>query len=203
MRTLLYRMTHIKNIPHILSNGVTHSSSPRSNPDYVSIGDSTIIYKRTNRLLQNGKLLGSYIPFYFGYRMPMLFVIQNGLSNVNPTAPDDIVYCITSVEKIIEHGLPYIFTNGHAVDGLTELFGINEIDYLQDIIDKQAISAKYWKDENDLDLKRRKEAEFLVEADIPITAILGYVVFNSIAKNNLLTLGINQNKVIAKPNYYF
>ncbi len=42
---------------------------------------------------------------------------------------------------------------------------------------KKAISSKYWKDENDLDLKRRKEAEFLVSGDLPVNAIEGFVVY--------------------------
>ena len=42
----IYRMTHIDNIPHILQYGITHKSSPNSNPCYKTIGDIDIINKR-------------------------------------------------------------------------------------------------------------------------------------------------------------
>ncbi|MFN0187492.1 MAG: DarT ssDNA thymidine ADP-ribosyltransferase family protein [Bacteroidia bacterium] len=36
----LYRITHIENIPHILQHGITHLSSPNTNPNFVPIGES-------------------------------------------------------------------------------------------------------------------------------------------------------------------
>jgi hypothetical protein len=71
----LYRITHIDNIPHILQYGITHSSSVNANPNFVPIGDRSIILTRNNFLLNNGKLLGEYIPFYFSKRTPMLYVV--------------------------------------------------------------------------------------------------------------------------------
>ncbi len=68
-------MVHIDNIPHILIKGITHISSPNKNPLYRSIGDSSLISNRQNFQLSNGQKLGSFIPFYFGTRMPMLYVI--------------------------------------------------------------------------------------------------------------------------------
>ncbi len=66
-----------------------------------------------------------------------------------------------------------------------------------------AVKAKYWKDEDDLDRKRRKEAEFLVLGDIDKKAILGYVVFNKNAKKKMSDFGVNDNQIHINPNYYF
>ena len=44
----LYRMIHIQNIPHILQHGITHSYSPNANPDFVPIGDGSLIAHRNN-----------------------------------------------------------------------------------------------------------------------------------------------------------
>lgn len=41
--TIIYRMTQIDNIPHILAKGITHPSGTSANPDYVSIGDTSLI----------------------------------------------------------------------------------------------------------------------------------------------------------------
>lgn len=119
----------------------------------------------------------------------MLYVIQKGYNMVNPTLAEDIVYCITTIGKIIENGLDFIFTDGHAVDKFSAQYGIEEIRDIRSLLDQNAINAKYWKDENDLDLKRRKEAEFLVRGDVPISSITGYIVYNEPAKQKLRTLG--------------
>lgn len=199
----LFRITHIENIPHILKNGITHANSPNCNPNYKAIGDSSLIDRRKEFYTPCAKSLGEYIPFYFGTRMPMLYLIQNGFNGVKQTNAEEIVYCISSVEQIIKHLIPFYFTDGHAVDNLSEFYTEEYIDRIDELIDTKAINSKYWKDENDLDLKRRKEAEFLIEKDLPSDAVLGYAVLNERAKNKLLSLGIKEEKVIIRPKYYF
>lgn len=199
----LYRMTHIENVPHIVEHGITHMSSTNANSCYKSIGDNSIISTRNNFELPNGKRLGNYIPFYFGTRMPMLYVIQYGYNNVPFTPANNIVYCISSVQQVIDHDLPFIFSNGHAIDGLSDFFEQKNLHNIDTILDRNAIDAIYWRQEGDLDLKRRKEAEFLVETDIPTSAIIGWVVYNEEAKNRLLTMRIPENKIYVKPNCYF
>jgi len=54
-----------------------------------------------------------------------------------------------------------------------------------------------------LDKKRRKEAEFLLEADLPLDNILGYICFNENAKSILIGYGIDGEKIIIKQSYYF
>lgn len=199
----LFRMTHRKNIPHILGQGITHINSPNANPNFVPIGDKTLISTRNQRKLTNGRTLGEYIPFYFGVRMPMLYVIQNGFNGVASTPAEDIVYCVTNVEKILSHNLDFVFTDGHAIDFLSTLYSTDDINEIETIIDKTAIDSKFWKSDSDLDLKRRKEAEFLISEDIPTTAIIGFIVFNKNIQDELLSLGIDQSKVAIRPNFYF
>ncbi|MBK8473048.1 MAG: DUF4433 domain-containing protein [Sphingobacteriales bacterium] len=199
----LFRITHIDNISHIIQNGITHSTSVNANPNFVPIGDSGLISTRNNFLLNNGSCLGDYIPFYFGVRMPMLYVVQNGFNMIVPTSAENIVYCVSSVQKIIDLELEFIFTDGHAVDSFTFQYTSENIQNIYTIIDKNAINAKYWRDENDLDKKRRKEAEFLVLGDITPAGILGYITYNETAKNRLINFGADAAKVIVKPEYYF
>lgn len=66
IRLFLFRMIHIESIGHVLEHGITHRNSPNRNPDFVPIGDSRLIHKRTDFLLPNQKHLGNYIPFYVG-----------------------------------------------------------------------------------------------------------------------------------------
>lgn len=199
----LFRMTHIENIPHILQYGITHPLSRNANPDFVPIGDKTLITTRNDFLLNNGRRLGEYIPFYFGDRTPMLYVIQHGFNMVTPTPAENIVYCITSVQKIIEQQLDFVFTNGHAVDSFTTQYSTVDIINIDNIIDWTAVKAKYWRAENDLDLKRRKEAEFLVLGDITIDGVLGFFVYNQNAKKRMIDFGANAGKVHIKSTFYF
>lgn len=199
----LFRMTHIENIPHIFQFGITHLNSSNSNHNFVPIGDSSLINKRNEYILENGRRLGEYIPFYFGGRMPMLYVIQNGYNSVAPIPPEQIVYCITSVQKIIELGQDFVFTDGHAVDSFSTLYTTIDINNIDTILDMEAIKAIYWKDENDLDKKRRKEAEFLILGDIPSNAVLGYIVYNKDSKNRLIDFGIDSSLIYINQKYYF
>ncbi|MDR2868318.1 MAG: DUF4433 domain-containing protein, partial [Bacteroidales bacterium] len=45
----IYRMTHIENISHILQYGITHRKSPNANPNYVTIGDTSLISTRETK----------------------------------------------------------------------------------------------------------------------------------------------------------
>ena len=78
-----------------------------------------------------------------------------------------------------------------------------QIQDIDTILDKNAINAKYWTDENDLDRKRRKEAEFLVLGDIAQEAILGFITYNQNAKNTVINFGVDASKVLSKPEFYF
>ena len=199
----LFRMTHIENMSHVLQNGITHSTSKNANPDFVPIGDSSLIATRNAFSLNNGRLLGEYIPFYFGIRMPMLYVVQNGFNMVTPTPAESIVYCVSSVQKAIDLQLDFVFTDGHAVDSFSSQYTIADIDNIDAILDKNAINAKYWRDENDLDRKRRKEAEFLILGDVAIDAILGYFTYNEKAKSRMINFGASASNVHTKPAFYF
>ncbi len=60
----VYRMTHIKNIPHILQHGITHKNSPGSNPKFVTIGDISLINTRNTKRekVDNGDFLNFKAP---------------------------------------------------------------------------------------------------------------------------------------------
>lgn len=203
-RVFLYRMTHIQNIPHILQHGITHIRSSKRNIDYVPIGDGSLIAARNKFPLNNGKTLGDYIPFYFGPRMPMLYVMQNGFNGVNPVHPRDIVYCVTSIGVIEEQKLSYIFSDGHAVDGFSTFYNSDDVKRIEEIIDWEAVKRKYWKDENDLDLKRRKEAEFLVEGDMPPATLIGFVAHSKESAEIIKKMqNFGNQKIVIQTNYYF
>src|SRR5690606_6754540 len=112
--------------------------------------------------------LGDYIPFYFGVRMPMLYVIQNGGNFVqNPTSAENIIYLACMVQEVIHHCNEFYFSDGHGTDKMTTFYDKNHIQQLPDILDWQAIKSKYWGGRDNLIEKRKKQAEFLVKNSIP------------------------------------
>lgn len=199
----LFRMVHIENVSHILANGLTLATSENANENYIPIGDNSLIDRRSSVIVPSGKNLNEFLPFYFWYRMPMLYVVQRGYNGVPVQNPENIVYCVTNVEKITHSRLPFIFTNGHAVSKLSKFFGEEKINSLEEILDFEAVKNPFWNNEDDLDLKRRKEAEFLVEGDIPLDVISGWVVYNEKAKERLLNFGIQDELIVVRENFYF
>lgn len=202
-KTYLYRITHIDNMPHIIKNGITHKKSASANDNFKAIGDSSLISTRTSILLDNGSYLGDYIPFYFGVRSPMLYVIQHGFNGVKKEEASDIVYCVTSIQQIMNSQQDFLYTDGHATDKFTTYYTPDDIADIESQVDFKATQQKFWKDENDLDLKRRKEAEFLIKTDLDFKNILGFITFDAKAQSRLVQLGIDSSKVLVRPNFYF
>jgi hypothetical protein len=81
----LYRITHIDNLDFILkSKTVCCPNSKNSDPNFIGIGDSSLIQSRRSRqipIIPKGDFL-DYVAFYFGARSPMFYNIQNGYNNV-------------------------------------------------------------------------------------------------------------------------
>ncbi len=196
----LFRMTHIDNIQHIIENGITHYLSANRNYDYMNIGDSSLINRRVEIILEDDTKLSDYIPFYFSYRTPMLYVIWKGFNNVKNIKQEDIVYIVSSVQKMTDLGVNYKFTDGHAVAGLSNFYTKESINEIETLLDWEAIKATDWKSEPDL--KRKKEAEFLVLGDITYDAVLGYIVYNPIAQEKMQQIEKNKQTIV-KPEYYF
>lgn len=197
-----FRITHIENIPHIVRYGIVRANSPLRNPDFVSIGDGQIIRIREEVTAQGYKL-SEYIPFYFGPRSPMLYVIQHGYNAVQKIAPEKIVYCIIKLEDLLNSDIDCAFTDGHAINNLTQYYGKDMLPYIDSIIKYDDVYSVYWNSGADRDLKRRKEAELLVKNDLPVHFVRGYAVYNEETKQSLMDMGISHTQIVVRPNFYF
>ncbi len=181
----LYRITHIDNLEHIVQNGLVTASHASANPKYVSIGDSTLIeYRKELKAMDPpGGELKDYIPFYLGPRSPMLLQIATGWEDIVKMDQQEIIYLISSLDKIKQFKLPYFFADGHARSE-TSTFYIDERDF--DKLDWETIYSSYWKsDETDLRRKEKKQAELLVKDHMPWGCIDYVGVFNDLAKQRV------------------
>ena len=133
----------------------------------------------------------------------MLYVIQNGYNGVQKQEAQDIVYCVIRISQLIANNVECLFSDGHALSALTKFYTQKQLPVLNDLVSYEDVYARYWLDEIDIDLKRRKEAELLIKTELPKEYIVGYIVYNNKAKEQLVSYGINENRISIKPNYYF
>jgi hypothetical protein len=156
----LYRITHIANLEHDLLHGLHTANSPKANPDYLQIGDSTLITYRKDMAAPDppGGTLADYIPFYFGPRSPMLYQIASGWEDIEKHPQDNIIYYISSIDQIRSARLKYFFTDGHGRSRTSTAY-TDDKDLQK--LDWDAIYATNWRsDETDLRRKEKKQAEF-------------------------------------------
>ena len=206
-RIYLYRITHIDNLDFILESGkLTCPSSSDCDPNYIGIGDVTLISSRSSKEVNiepNGNFT-DYVAFYFGARSPMLYSIQKGFNGVTKRSPETIIYLVTTFENIKEAESQYVFSDGHGYHLMSQFF--NTEDDL-DEVDWDTVNLNRWNDtEHDPDRKRRKQAEFLVYEEVPLSAIIGVGVYNEAAKTNILAKfaehDFTSNVIVKRDLYY-
>lgn len=177
--TLIYRIVHIDNLATLARRGGLHAPArqPVDGLVYRAIHDESIRLRRGGRPVPCGPggTVDDYVSFYLGPRSPMLYRIWKG------TVPCEggqraVVYLVSSVEKLQELNLPFVFSDGHGLSAITRWYD-NSADL--DRLDWEAALSRFWFDtEDDPDRGRRKQAELLVHGSLPWEALLGIGVLN-------------------------
>lgn len=186
----LYRMTHIQNLPNILEYGIATAGSEHADPEYKSIGSSTLIKNRKGLQAPDppGGTFEDYVPFYLGPRTPMLYNIATGWEDIEQVLQEEIIYLISSLEEIKKARCKWFFTNGHAYSKYkTNYMFTDEADL--DKLDWEAIYAEEWKNtETQLDRKDKKQSELLVKEHVPVQCICYIGVYNDKAKQTVTSI---------------
>ena len=191
--TCIYRIVHRKNLEILSEEGKLFAPNYATNPNYISIGETNLIRQRGDKpiLIAPYGTMRDYISFYFGVRSPMLYCIWNGF-DVEHRPQKDIIYLISSIEKLEELKTSYIFTDGHSFAGYTQFF--NNPKYLNQI-DWRTVHSRQWSNTaEDPDRKRRKEAECLIYKEVSINAIIEIAVYNQEANDYILSV-LNDKKM--------
>ena len=118
-----------------MTHGLVSGLSSKADPDFVKIGDNTLIDYREDLKIPviPGGRFSEYIPFYFGPRSPMLYQIATGFDGVQKFPQEEIIYIVSRMDIIKKEGLVFVFTDGHARATITSFFNIDELDKLEDI----------------------------------------------------------------------
>jgi ssDNA thymidine ADP-ribosyltransferase, DarT len=204
-RALVFRITHRDNLLWVLENGLHAGTSSVRSAVWVSIGSDELINKRATHPVQIPPygVLNDYVPFYFTPFSVMMKNIHSGRS-VPRRANSDIVILVSSLSRIQELGLPFLFTDSHAYYTWANYY--NNLADL-DKVDWKILQARdFRRDPDDLAKFERYQAEVLVHRHCPVEAILGLVCYNAEAEtviNQHLEAKALRLKVIARPNWYF
>lgn len=178
----IYHITHVDNLPGIISMNRLWCDAQRITQDIVNtnIGYSHIKSRRLAHpvTVSEGGNLGDYVPFNFCSRSVMLFVVSRGHDNY-AEGQEPIVHLVSSIDSVVATGRPWAFTDRHA-----DLGYANQYDTLNDLdnVDWSVMPEIYW---NETDVKEKRQAEFLVHDWCPWTAIEEITVINQSIKERV------------------
>jgi hypothetical protein len=123
---LIFRVTHRDNVPWSLDNGIHCRSSEKTDPNYITIGNSELIERRSERAVtcDPGGTLGDYVPFYFTPFSPMLYNIRTGYGGITKRYNSEIVIVVFSLPALLAKQIPFLFCRtARLFAGGTILFG--------------------------------------------------------------------------------
>lgn len=205
-KALIFRITHLDNLPWILEQGLICRSGAPHDPGFRRIGSSDLIAKRANRAvpLQPHGTLADYVPFYFTPFSPMLRNISTGYHGIERIPNNNIVILVSSLPEIRRCGLTFLFTDRHAYLQTAQYF-----DSLEQLgaLDWPALQRRdFRRDIENPDKFDRYQAEALIHNQVPVEALLGVVCHNPTVSEAVERQAQRLQrtlKVIARPRWYF
>lgn len=205
-KALIFRITHRANVPWILSHGLHCSNSNVRDPDFVPIGNADLISRRSVKPVPppHGGYLNDYVPFYFTPFSPMLLNIVTGYNGVTRQRKRDIVILVSSIWKLQEHNVGFVFSDRHAYLN-TARFSADPADL--DRIDWALLQARdFRRDPNDPGKMERYEAEALARDFVPAGAIFGAYCYDDVVEaeiSGIVTNAGSAMRVIANAKMFF
>lgn len=181
-KALIWRIVHRDNLPWIMRNGLHCKSAAERDPNYVVIGNADLIDRRSRRVVpvEPGGTLSDYVPFYFTPFSPMLYNIYTGRGGVRRRANDDICILVSSIHRLQDLGLDFVFTDRHAYPPLARYF--NDFARLGEIDWPLLQARNFMRNPDDPEQIERYQAEALVHRHAPIAGLLGIICFTQAVK---------------------
>lgn len=205
-KALLFRITHISNVPWILQNGLHCRSSGISDPNFRRIGNASLIDKRERFPvpIPPGGPLSDYVPFYFTPRSIMLFNIVTGHKDTPVVPRSEIVTIVAKLRKIRSAGIRAIFTDQHAVSNTARYF--DDLGDLKEIDWGILRRSDFKHNPDDPGKTLRYHAEALVHRFLPCEQIAGIACRGENEKGTLEEFGraVGMDlKIVVRPDWFF
>lgn len=204
-RALIFRIVHRENIEALLEDGLHCRSSAKAKRPYVQIGNSELIDKRQGRVIEYppGGTLSDYVPFYFTPFSPMMYNIKTGYNGIQRRENDDIVFFVSSLNKLVEKGLTFVYSDRHAYLRFAQFTA--DMKQLPTWIDWKILQEKDFR-RGDVDKFDKYQAEALVHNCVPVNGLLGMACHSEAVKaeieKRLERLDLDM-KVLTKRDWYF
>ena len=217
-KTEVFHITHVENLARMLKSGCLVAKNLLPPNSHRSIASEEVQDRRARIQVPvaPGGSLHDYVPLYFAPRSPMLYCNHRGnIANAKPQA--EIIYLVTTAQKIAATRLPFVFYDRHAVVGYAQAYNrledLKEIDwrvFFERPLDGDY--AMYWQDRTDLQnphwmsRKEVRQAEFLVHQSLPLSCLRLIGTYNQqtkIAVDNLLKLHGTTCPVETRSDWYF
>lgn len=202
----IFRITHVQNVPFILDNGIHCRSGDIHDPAFIPIGLPELIEKRAPHPIpiEPGGTLSDYIPFYFTPFSIMMYNIKTGHGGVIQRENDEIAILVSSLHRVAELGLRFVFTDSHAY--MNEATAYNDLQDLDKIDWPLLNSRNFRKDPEDPGKQGRYQAEALIHRHVPVEALLGIVCYNQ-ARRDAIKAEVERRDleipVKVLPKWYF
>lgn len=204
-KALIWRIVHRDNIPCILDQGLACSSGTLQCPDWVPIGNAELISKRAEHAVPLSPFgcLSDYVPFYFTPFSPMLLNILSG-RGVTKRSHEEIVILVSSLRRVSELGLHYVFTDMHAYYHWASFY--NDLADLAQL-DWALLQARdFRRDFDDPQKFERYQAEALIHEHCPTEALFGMICYDFDVEQQLkhwLAERKIEINVYARPEWFF
>lgn len=179
--TPILRFTHVDNLDTIIRRGGLHAPNhvPNDGLPYRFCHSAEVQSARAAvpLLLDPRGTIHDYVPFYFGYLSPMLLNLKTGRVEGYSEGQDPLIYLVSSAQAIESAGIQFVFSDGHGLVTFTQWF--NDLAMLNEV-DWTVVYERYWTDTiDDMDRKRKKQAEFLVHRCCPWSLVQEIVVIDA------------------------
>lgn len=188
-KALIFRITHVDNLPWILEHGLWCPSADQSNPEFVSIGNPELIDLRSRREvpIPPGGTLSEYIPFYFTPRSPMLLNITTGWAGIRKRENAELVFLVSSLDHLTERGLTFVYSDRHAY--LAAATFSSDRAELQSLVWYDLLrSGDFHRDPDAPERPERYQAEALVRRHLPCEALVGIACYTERVKTSIESL---------------
>lgn len=188
--TPIYRIVYVENLVAILQWGGMYAANhvPANGLLYRTIHNVDIQQERRVRRIPCGPggVIHDYVPFYFGYRSPMLLQLKTNRVPGYTEGQQPLIYLVSTAQQVAAANCGFVFSNGHGIAAFTAWF--DDLGRL-DAVDWDMVYQRYWADTlEDMDRQRRKQAEFLVHQFCPWSLITEIGVVDNLAKLHVETL---------------
>jgi hypothetical protein len=204
-RVPVYHITHIDNLPSMINDGFLwcDQEQRRRGANHQNIGYSHIKERRLKHPVKvaRGGTLGHYVPFYFGPRSVMLYVISKGHEKYNG-GQESVVHLVSSVVTITQQKSDYFFTDRHADLEYAEQF--EDLMSLPSKVNLSIMQKKHWA--SCQDTKERRQAEFLVHNSCPWSVIEEIGVHNPDMASRVMAIlqeVLHQPQVKVRRSWYY